>query len=67
MADLWLGLAAQRQKIPMVVISRPARWVSFQEVPFRESIYGRFNKHCPEHTAMYHSWEEWKTIPLPSV
>lgn len=33
MADLWLALAAQRQKVPMILIERPTRWVKVQKLP----------------------------------
>lgn len=44
MADIWFGILAQKQKIPMVVIPHHADWI--KEVPgtFEDSIYKRSTK-----------------------
>jgi len=56
MADIWLGVVCQRQKVPSVAVSRRAGWLQVQAVP--TSIYDSYRQrdelqsrvvaeHCP--------------------
>jgi hypothetical protein len=62
MADLWLALNAQQQKVPMILIERPSNWVKNQVIPFEKTIYGRYHNDCNEQTNIYNSWSNWKLI-----
>jgi hypothetical protein len=45
MADVWLGVAAKRQRIPLVVVRHTATWIRTLRDPNpRQSIYRRFSK-----------------------
>lgn len=58
MADIWLGLACQRQRVPMIAISRPAAWLKLLQVP--DSIYDRFRSNDHEQTRAVGAVERWQ-------
>lgn len=64
MGDIWLGIAAQKQQVPMMLIERPAGWVKPLPISVAETIYGRFKNTCPDQTSAFNSWRNWKIIPL---
>jgi glycosyltransferase involved in cell wall biosynthesis len=60
MGDIWLGLAAQKQKVPMILIENPEKWVQVQEVPPAKTIYGQFRDRCEEQTQVFNSISTWQ-------
>lgn len=62
MGDIWLALAAQAQKVPMILIERPADWVKVQAIHPAKTIFGKYKNDCSEQTAIYNSWHNWKVI-----
>jgi len=64
MGDIWLGIAAQKQQVPMILIERPVGWVKPLPMPVAETIYGRFKNSCPDQTSAFNSLNNWKVVPF---
>ena len=64
MGDIWLAKTAQKMRVPMVLIERPANWVVAQPSPLAKTIYGRYRNNCYEQTAVYNSWTNWELIAI---
>ncbi|MEL6631541.1 MAG: glycosyltransferase [Bacteroidota bacterium] len=64
MGDLWLGIVAQKQEVPMVLIERPAQWVKIQDLPLEKTIYGQHKNNDAAQTKVFNSLPSWKIPPL---
>jgi len=59
MADIWLALLCQQQKIPMVCIARPSNWLDHLESPW--TIYEKFrNQEQVQVEALKRIKPQWK-------
>lgn len=66
MGDIWLGIEAQKQKTPMILIDRPAGWVKIQPIPIEKTIYGQFHKNDQSQTDSFNTLSNWKIHPFAS-
>jgi hypothetical protein len=57
MADIWLALAAHRQRIGMRAIARPAGWL--RPIPTRDSLFQRFRGNDEIQTTAVQAIEHW--------
>lgn len=57
MADIWVGLLAQDQKIPILSAPRQLHWIKTQEIPTSETIYGSKKNHGLQ-TQIINEWKE---------
>jgi hypothetical protein len=59
MADIWFGLLAQRQRLPLVAIARAAEWVRVLDCD--DTIWDRSHQHDALQTALVNSleWRLW--------
>lgn len=63
MADIWFALLAQKQKIPMILITRPLMWLKdVPEALQMESIYSKSKgkKHGSYQTQVIREYDKWK-------
>lgn len=57
MADIWMGMAAQRQRVPMAVVPREEGWLQPIPTPNRDTIYDRHrNNDGPQTEAVKRIW-----------
>lgn len=45
MADIWVGIQAQQNYIPIICGPRPLHWIKAEEIPMSETIYGSKKNH----------------------
>ncbi|MEO0580757.1 MAG: glycosyltransferase [Bacteroidota bacterium] len=64
MGDLWLGIVAQKQEVPMILVERPAKWVRIQDLPIEKTIYGQHKHNDAAQTKVFNSLSSWKIPPL---
>ncbi len=57
MADIWLGLAAQRQQVGMVALSREPEWVEMLET--NDNIYSRHSGDDERQTELVNGIDQW--------
>ena len=64
MGDIWLGIEAQKQAVPMILVQRPAKWVQIQELPIDKTIYGLYKDKCDDQTQAYNLIPTWQIHEL---
>lgn len=58
MADVWMALLCQRQRVPMVIIEHKADWIT--SLPTDGSIYEKYKKDDSEQTAAVKRVDQWQ-------
>lgn len=58
MADIYMGLVAQRDKIPMIAIEKPANWL--YHLPITESIFDSHKNNDKAQTEAFNSIKQWR-------
>lgn len=52
MADLWMGFACQRHRVPVVVLAHRQGWLRHRDIDHSTTIWARFNKNDSVQTAL---------------
>jgi len=69
MADVWLGLLAQRKKIPMASVARAKKWIGIVPGSQKDTIYDLSHKipaaNCPQTKAI--KAIKWGLLPIDPV
>ena len=62
MADIWLGLACQRQQVPMITSKRDKGWL----VPLQSSdnVYDRYKNSDSKQTQVVNNVKQWRLYEL---
>jgi hypothetical protein len=60
MADLWLAAAAKRQRVPMIAIERPERWLEPLDEADASSLYCAAMQDCRLQTEVAQREEPWR-------
>ena len=64
MADLWLAVAAKRQKVPMIAIERPEVWLRPLAEADESSLYSEALNHSQLQTGIVRDEESWRLDEL---
>ncbi|MGB0524122.1 MAG: glycosyltransferase [Flammeovirgaceae bacterium] len=67
MGDIWLGIEAQKQSVPMILVQRPGKWVRIQELPIAKTIYGQYKDKCDEQTQAFNLNPAWQIHELQAT
>jgi FkbM family methyltransferase len=65
MADLWLGAAAQRHRVPMFSVARPNGWLRPIEDLDSKSLFDEFVNDDGPQTRLVQQMAPWQLPPLP--
>lgn len=65
MADLWLGAAAQRHRVPMLSVARPNGWLRPIEDLDSKSLFDEFVNDDGPQTRLVQQVAPWQLPPLP--
>lgn len=60
MADIWLGVICQKNKVPIVCLARPSNWLKVQKVP--NTIFSRFRRRDENQTQIVNTISLWQTF-----
>jgi len=68
MADIWLGLAAKKAGVPIVVVHHERNWISTLSDPMPNlSIFARFRDCDAAQAALVHSAAPWSAPTMPEL
>jgi hypothetical protein len=63
MADIWLALAARRQKVHLVCLSHSGQWMTFLDDPKGNEIYKRYVGRDKKQAELVREAAPWPSLP----
>ena len=66
MADLWMAIQAQKQRVPMISVARPNNWVEQSDIDFKTSIFGTAPAASDMHNSIVSSIT-WNLFSKPEI